>query len=82
MDLDTGFHQLHYQDQDAHRLKDLTLKPEMLISISGIVHLKGQPDKVIPEAMIVAREANMTSKQMTKDNIHSPEFLPASRLSR
>lgn len=41
-------------------------EPEMLISISGIVHLKGQPEKVIPEALIIAEEANMTSRSDEK----------------
>jgi hypothetical protein len=33
-----------------------------MIGITGIVHLKGKPDKVIPEATVVAKEAGMTSR--------------------
>ena len=39
---------------------------ETMISISGTVYLKGQPDKVISDAIIVAKEANMTSKTNDK----------------
>jgi hypothetical protein len=40
-------------------------EPEMLISISGTVFVKGHPEKVVPSATVVATEANMTS--MTDD---------------
>jgi hypothetical protein len=41
-------------------------EPEMLISISGVVHLKGNPEKVFSEAVVIAREANMTSRTNEK----------------
>lgn len=34
---------------------------EKLMAISGIVHLKGKPEKVVSGAMLVDREANITS---------------------
>ncbi len=36
-------------------------EPEILTAIFGSVHLKGQPDKVIPSAVVLAQEANMTA---------------------
>jgi hypothetical protein len=41
-------------------------EPEMLIAIFGSVYLKGQPDKVVPSAVVVASEANMTA--VTNEN--------------
>lgn len=51
-------------------------KPENMIGISGIVHLKGKPDSVFSKVRVVAREANIsstTSEQGRYDFNHIPE---------
>jgi hypothetical protein len=43
-------------------LKSPDTAAEQMIGITGILHLKGKPEKVIAEAIIVAQEANMTAR--------------------
>jgi hypothetical protein len=45
-------------------------EPELLISISGKVTLKGQPEKAVAAALIIAREANMTATSDEKGQFY------------
>jgi hypothetical protein len=60
MDLDIAF------TSTIVNTRSFSVKPpgsdaEEMIGITGIVHRKGKPDQVVPEATVVAREAGMTA---------------------
>jgi hypothetical protein len=60
MDLDIAF------TSTIVSTRSFSVKPpgsaaEQMIGITGVVHLKGKPDKVVPDVIVVAREAGMTA---------------------
>jgi len=65
MDLDIAF------TSTITKTRTFSVKPpdseaELLISISGTVHLKGNTDKVISDATVVAKEVGMTARTNEK----------------
>jgi hypothetical protein len=60
MDLDIAFTSTIVNTR-SFAMKPPDSEPEQMIGITGTVHLKGKPEKVVPGAIVVAIEAGMTS---------------------
>jgi hypothetical protein len=60
MDLDIAFTSTTVSTR-SFSMKPPDAEAEQMIGITGIVHLKGKPGEVIPEATVVAQQAGMTS---------------------